>query len=112
MVVSDISPKNTTLVRLDPDHGVSVSGDELGGQSIDQLLVTAFRVPGRDNIYLKQQLVKALRLMADGSTETDEFKQTLGSLLEVLPALESESPIAQLIKQIELAQDETGGAND
>jgi predicted ATPase len=100
LILSDISPENSALVCLDKDNATMAPAGLMAGKSPDFLLATAFRAPGRHNLYLKQQIIKVLRLAADGDTESDDFRRTLEPMVDLLPTLEADNPIAKLIQEL------------
>jgi predicted ATPase len=111
LILSDISPKNSTLVSLDVRQRDLEPTTQLAGKSPDQVLVAAFRSPGRNNLYVKQEIVKALRLAADGQIATEEFQTTLKRLVDLLPEMEHGSPASKLIRELK-STGETSTANE
>lgn len=105
LVLSDISPDRSTVVLMDSEvNGKAVDAEDYAGQSSDHLLATAFQSPGNNNLYLKQELIKALRLAADGMAGTPEFDEVLHGMLKLTPSLDKDSPATELIRQLQLAQ--------
>jgi len=100
LIVSDISPNNSTLVSLDFSQRDVEPTAELAGKSPDQVLAAAFRSPGRNNLYVKQEIIKALRLAADGQVATEEFQTILKRLVDLLPEMEQGSPASKLIHEL------------
>jgi predicted ATPase len=107
LILSDISPNNSNVVLLDAGRRIAEDAEGFAGQSSDYLLATAFQVPGKNNLYLKQEIIKALRLAADGLVETSEFSETMDRLLDLLPSLGEDSSVAKLIRELQEAK--TGG---
>lgn len=109
LIVSGIPPEWSTVISLDPDRERSDAGLKYAGDSIDEVLVRAFDVADGNNLFVKQRLVKALRLAADGEIMSPEFSSTLGPLVPLLANLSTESPTKDLIEQLVRAR-EGGGA--
>lgn len=107
LVLSDISPENANVVSLDVDRRAAEGPDDFAGQSSDSLLVTAFQVPGKNNLYLKQQVIKALRLAADGKAGTADYLEVVSPLVELLPQMSEGSPVAELIRELDNASKAT-----
>jgi predicted ATPase len=103
LILSDIAPKNSNVVLLDANRKEKDDAEQFAGQSSDHLLVTAFQVPGKNNLYLKQELIKALRLAASGKAKTIEFRSVLDPLLDLLPELEEGSAVGKLIAELNAA---------
>ena len=82
--------------------------EQFAGQSSDFLLATAFDAPGKNNIYLKQEIIKALRLAADGEVNSKTFERVMSPLTDLAPKLDEDSPIRQLIAELQALQ--TAGA--
>jgi hypothetical protein len=100
LILSDINPDASNVVSLDPDRRKAESASDFAGKSYDFLLATAFDEPGNNNMYLKEEIIKALRLAADGKVDSKEFAAALGVLKDMLPKLDQQSPIAQLIGEL------------
>lgn len=103
LILSDISPKNSSVITLGTGNDESEAGTDFAGQSADYLLVNAFEAPGNNNLFLKNEVVKALRLAADGKAATQEYSDVVQPLLRALPNLDRESPVAALIDQLGVA---------
>lgn len=105
LILSDISPENSALVSLDFRQRDLERAVDLAGKSPDQVLAAAFRSPGRNNLYVKQEIIKALRLAADGRAATEEFRAILSRLVDLLPDMEDDSPASQLIRELQSAEE-------
>lgn len=103
LILSDISPDTSNVVSLDPNRGQAEDADEFAGQSSDYLLVNAFHVAGKNNLYLKQEVIKALRLAAEGKASSQEFTETVSAMVELLPSMDADSPVANLIRELQSA---------
>jgi predicted ATPase len=99
LILSDSSVIASNVVYLDSDPGLEAAA--LAGQSPDFLLVNAFKVPGRNNYYLKQELVSVLRLVADGKVGSEEFEQKMRILSPLRERLDAKDPVRDVISQLE-----------
>lgn len=100
LVVADLDPSNSNVVSLDPARRTAEPGAVYSGESADEILVRAFGVPGKNNLYLRQLLVEALRLAADGATDTTAFEAIVSQLVGISPRLDESSPIRVLTHQL------------
>lgn len=100
LILSDINPEASNVVSLDPDRRRVESARDFAGKSYDFLLATAFDEPGNNNMYLKEEIIKALRLAADGRVRSKEFLNALRVLTDSLPKLDPESSVAKLIGEL------------
>lgn len=107
LILSNITPENATVVSLDPDRREAEDAAGFSGRSADYLLVSAFQAPGKNNLYLKQEIIKALRLAADGQASGDEFMRIVSNMVDLLPKLDESNPVARLIREL----DEVGQAS-
>jgi predicted ATPase len=103
LILSDITPENSNVVSLDANRREAEDAEAFAGQSYDYLLATAFQVPGKNNLYLKQEIIKALRLAATGNAATDEFASIVAGMVDLLPKMERDSPVARLIRELQAA---------
>lgn len=101
LILSDINPDASNVVSLDPDRRKAESARAFAGKSYDFLLATAFDEPGNNNMYLKEEIIKALRLAADGKARSEEFATALSGLTDILPRLDQQSPVAKLIGELQ-----------
>jgi predicted ATPase len=99
LILSEIQKANSMIVYLDSAGG---SGTEnIAGQSPDYLLVNAFGSPGRNNYYLKHEIVNVLRLVADQKADTDEFFSAMKRLRPLLKKLDPSDPVYMVISDLE-----------
>jgi hypothetical protein len=103
LVLADINPQASNVVSLDPRRRRAEDARGYAGKSYDFLLATAFDEPGKNNLYLKEEIIKALRLAADGKTSTQAFTSSLTILTESLPRIDAKSPVARLILELKEA---------
>jgi hypothetical protein len=108
LILSDSSIVASKVIYLDLEPGLDAAA--LAGQSPDYLLVNAFRVPGRNNYYLKQELVSVLRLVADDQTTTPEFEEKMRMLTPLLAHLDTNDPVHDVISQLQRLRMGTEGA--
>lgn len=100
LVVSDISDVAANIVSLDPHRQTVESGAAYAGDSVDEVLVRAFDVVGKNNLFVKQRLVEALRLAADGKILSTQFSEAIAPLARLAPSLEPDSATRDLIVQL------------
>ncbi|WP_316289212.1 AAA family ATPase [Clavibacter michiganensis] len=107
VILSDIDPQRSNVFSLERSRRVAEDADIYSGKSADFLLMQAFDVAGNDNLYLKQLLVEALRLAADGEVRSERFAAVIGQLRRVVDTVDEESPTRMIIEQL-LAVDREG----
>lgn len=78
LIVSGLPEVNSNVVSLEHEIGA----DYVAGRSVDEVMVRAFGMAGPENLYVKQSLVRALRMAADGRFNDPEFT----ALTDVLKA--------------------------
>jgi len=71
LVVSGLPEFNSNVVSLEQE----IDARYKTGASVDEVLVRAFGTAGPDNLFIKQSLVKALRMAADGRFNNAEFSE-------------------------------------
>jgi hypothetical protein len=69
LIVSGLRELNSNVVSLEHE----IDADDVAGRSVDEVLVRAFGMAGPDNLYVKQSLVRALRMASDGRFNEPEF---------------------------------------
>ena len=94
LILSDI-PREAAVISLDADE--RVEGDEVARESADKLLAKFFKVPTTSNLYLRDQIVTALRLAADGAIESAEFGSVVANLEEMAEQIDSDEPVQKVI---------------
>ncbi len=112
LILSDISPTRSNVVSLESQRRTAEDSEPYAGQSSDFLLLAAFKVPGKNNLYLKQQMVEALRLAADGDVTGERYQTIVSSLADVAPSLDEGSPVKELIENLVSAASEITLTND
>ncbi|WP_127074170.1 AAA family ATPase [Pelagibacterium lentulum] len=98
LILSD-SPQNATLASL--SSASLRHGEEVSGRPVDFLLVEAFDVASGDNYYVQEQLVKALRLAADGEARGSEYQNTVRSLVRIRSMIKDNPGVVELIGDLE-----------
>lgn len=98
LILSD-APLNATLASLSSSS--LKSGSEVSGRPVDYLLVEAFNVARGDNYYVQEQLVKALRLAADGEARGSEYQDTVRTLTKIRRMIADNPGVVELIIDLE-----------
>ncbi|WP_230009536.1 ATP-binding protein, partial [Microbacterium sp. Bi128] len=76
LIVSGIDASHSNVLSLEGNPN-DRDTKNLSGKSADEVLIGAFNVAGRNNLYLKQSLVRALRMAADRKFNTHEFVELM-----------------------------------
>jgi len=98
LILSD-APPSATLASL--SSASLRHGSEVSGRPIDYLLVEAFDVASGDNYYVQEQLVKALRLAADGEAGGTDYQDTVRALARIRPMITDSPGVVELIRDLE-----------
>ena len=98
LILSDVAAASAYAVSLDANTKLNTSA--IGGQSPDYLLIRAFRVVSRNNLFLRQEVIKALRLLADGKKNSMEYIAVKHELTEVFSHLSESDPVKKLIGEL------------
>lgn len=107
LVISEL-PAHADVISLDRERLPPAS--ELKGQSADFLLAEAFGLPTNGNLHVKDRIVVALRLVANGKARSQEFKATLEDLLKFAEGLDEEDPSKEIIRNLQDVADHAGKA--
>lgn len=100
LVVSEL-PGHATIISLDDDK---LPADEnLKGQSADYLLAVAFGLPSSANLHVKERLVSAIKLVANGQANSNEFAKELQLLLKFRSEMAHGDPAIKIINSLEAA---------
>lgn len=94
-LVSGAHLEHSSVIDLEVIEGAG--REVLTGKSADEVLVRTFGVAQEGNLYLRQILVEALRLVADRDTRDDRFSDVLNELQGVASTLPITSPVRQLV---------------
>ena len=98
LILSD-APSSATIASLNNHR--SQDGDAVAGRPVDYLLVREFDVASGSNYYVQEEIVKALRLAADGEGAGEEFQQTVGKLGEIQPLIRDNPGVVALINDLQ-----------
>lgn len=105
MVISEL-PSHAEVISLDQD-GLPPTR-ELQGQSADFLLAEAFGLPTNGNLYIKDRIVEALRLVANGKARSTQFKEILNDLQKFEGGLGDDDPSKTIIANLQEVADHAG----
>lgn len=105
MVISEL-PVHAEVISLDQEKLPSTK--ELQGQSADYLLAEVFGAPTTNNLYVRDRIVTALRMIANGDANSKAFGEALADLRKFATELEPSDPAAELIKNVEDAARDAG----
>ena len=98
LVISEL-PEHAQIVSLDNDglqHSTS-----LQGRSADFLLAAAFGIPTAGNLYIRDRVVEALRLVANGKSRSGEFLAILRELQRYEKELDVDDPVKAIIANLQ-----------
>ncbi|OKA24037.1 hypothetical protein BOH74_12150 [Pseudomonas versuta] len=101
LILSDIDANTSNIVAMEKNTSSYIESADISGKSSDHILATAFETPGKNNLYIKQEIIKALRLAANGKVQSDEFQETVDWLVTLLPKLEEQSSVSQVILNLQ-----------
>ncbi|TNY30805.1 hypothetical protein FHY64_16955 [Pelagovum pacificum] len=105
MVVSEL-PEHAEVISLDQEELPTTK--ELKGQSADYLLAEVFGAPTSNNLHVRDRIVTALRLIANGDMNSKDFDEALADLRKFATELEPNDPAAELIRNVEEAARDAG----
>ena len=77
-------------------------------QSADYLLAEVFGTPMPNNLYIRDRIVIALRMIANGDLNSKAFREALADLRKFATDLEPSDPAAELIRNVEDAARDAG----
>lgn len=106
-LVSGSDAERTSTVDLEGARANPI--DSPTGKSVDEVLVREFGVANDGNLYLRQLLVDSLRLVADRKTQSKEFMSGLADLKNAARNLPDDSPIREVVRDLEQVRDVAGG---
>ena len=106
LIVSSVPEGAANVVSLDKSNPAEASGE-----SIDELLVTTFGVTTENNLYIKQKLIEALRLAADGKTKGERFGSIITLLTSAVERLDAKSPVRSLVVDLAAVRDGKSNAS-
>lgn len=97
LVVAGLGEQDSNVISLESNIEVN----DLEGKSVDEALVRAFGVAGPDNLYVKQSLVRALRMASDGTYVTPEFSSLISILQSASRATDIDPAVRMVIDDLE-----------
>ncbi|WP_430244905.1 AAA family ATPase [Neorhizobium sp. DAR64861/K0K2] len=97
LVISEL-PKGANIIALDKSRLPPLN--DIAGQSSDYLLAEVFGSPLPGNLYIRERVVRALRLAGNGDVHSDEFKRTLSDLRRLSVELGDTDPARKLIEDL------------
>lgn len=98
LILSDVDLASSFVFSMDTDKKISLLS--VAGKSPDELLLNAFRVDARNNLYLKELVVTALRMIADQELVGGEFSRVHRELQAALGVLPENDPRTSVVKSI------------
>lgn len=98
LILSDVDMSSAFVFSMDTSRKINLP--TVAGKSPDELLLNAFRVDARNNLYLKELVISALRLIADQKTDSREFHRIRRELQSALGVLPSDDPRALVVQGI------------
>ena len=107
LVISEL-PSHADVISLDKER--LQSAEELVGQSSDFLLAEAFDFPTGGNLYVKNQIFEALRLVSAGKSRSQNFQDILSDLRKIEMALPQDDPSKIIINELQSVADHAGRA--
>ncbi|WP_091951295.1 AAA family ATPase [Methylorubrum salsuginis] len=105
MVISEL-PDNAQVIALDREDLPPV--EKMTGQSADYLLAEVFGAPMQGNLYIRERVVTAMRLIASGQARSVEFAAILSDLKKISVDMEKDDPILGTIRRLEDVAREAG----
>lgn len=105
MVISEL-PEHAEVISLDQEELPTTR--ELQGQSADYLLAEVFGTPTPNNLHVRDRIVSALRMIANGDVNSSVFAEALADLRKFALELEPTDPAAELIQNVEDAARDAG----
>jgi predicted ATPase len=105
MVISEL-PVHADVISLEND--TLPPTHEMQGKSADFLLAEAFGLPTNNNLYIKNRIVDALRLVAEGKAKSDQFSEVLEDLQRLEGGLEEGDPSKTIIENLQQVADQAG----
>jgi predicted ATPase len=105
MVISEL-PNNAQVIALDREDLPPV--EKMTGQSADYLLAEVFGAPMHGNLYIRERVVTAMRLIASGQAKSVEFAAILSDLRKISVDMEEDDPILGTIRRLEDIAREAG----
>ena len=98
LVISEL-PGHANVIALDRADLPPLK--DITGQSADYLLAEVFGSPSPGNLYVRERIVSALRLVANGEANSIAFAEVLANLRKLATELERDDPARGLIENLE-----------
>ncbi len=100
LVVSDLS-EGASVYSL--DRRKDIDGSDVAGGSVDRLLAQFFGTSNTNNLYVKEELVKALRLAADGELSSPSYIDTVKNLAVMTKGTSADDPVREVVVALQQA---------
>jgi predicted ATPase len=102
LLVAGLTKKTQNRVlSLEHDRQVDRELEYVEGRSSDEAMVSAFGVAGPENLFIKQTLVRALRMTADRKYDTAEFVSLMSMLRQAARSVGVSSAIRDVVSDLE-----------
>lgn len=108
-LVSDLNPKNSTLVILNKDYNefddyCSITSKTPNAStyawSAEHILMDVFKVPSTRNFYFASIVQEALELLGDHNRDIEKLEKLKEQIAEVLPNLKENDPLKLISESI------------
>lgn len=109
LIVADL-PEGSWVYSM--DRASSVSTDELLGRSPDYVMARAFDVISPTNYYLRDVLAEALRLVGERQIQSPDFDAKLSELVRLAGNMDGGERIKEIVKDLQVAKDESATDGD
>ena len=100
IILSDANSEDTKILNLSHILDGSVSMATSIAKSYDEIVATQFGVVDDDNLYIKQEVVKAVNAIARGEVDTLDFKKRIKLLLSFRAGLGVNSKVLKIINDV------------
>lgn len=100
LIVSGIEATHGNVLSLE-DSPLNGDARNFSGKSTDEVLIGAFNVAGKNNLYLKHSLVRALRMAADRKFDTPEFVKLMRLLKQATRASGVNDGVREVVSDLE-----------
>ncbi|TCS58967.1 putative AbiEii toxin of type IV toxin-antitoxin system [Primorskyibacter sedentarius] len=100
IIVSDAKKEDTTVLNLTHVLDGSHQRESHFARSIDEIVATQFGVIDDDNLYVKQEIIRAANAIARGEVGSLDFKRRLAMLKKLSKDLGASSKLGRAIDDI------------
>lgn len=97
LILSDAKASDTTVLNISHIIEGIAANEFQAGASTDELLAKEFGVVGDENLFLKQEVIKAANSIAQGDINSIEFENRVSALSEYRNKLGEASKIGKII---------------